>query len=236
MGGCKFSDRSWPGLNFPVLVTIFIIHFLHVRSVSQDDFPQLRQPFHPDDVRGAPLQRNSIFRPSGKSIYSTFGCSNTTDLISCLWNTWLWSFIVSGQRKEYSETLNKQSDSIHVRVEVSLYESARRHAHYNQQYQLWALLLHEPPQHLFTCDLDGRELKTLDDCMAKLKRLDAKGRLWPQEMIMEVHGGYLLLCDIETKVGYYMPQEFKKMDNTAPRWHFGKSHPTRLGCEDPPSR
>ncbi|CAG07511.1 unnamed protein product [Tetraodon nigroviridis] len=35
--------------------------------------------------------------------------------------------------------------------------------------------------------------------MAKLKRLDGKGRLWPQQMIMEVHRGYLLLSDIETK-------------------------------------
>uniref|UniRef100_A0A672YWC0 EPS8-like 3b n=1 Tax=Sphaeramia orbicularis TaxID=375764 RepID=A0A672YWC0_9TELE len=38
-----------------------------------------------------------------------------------------------------------------------------------------------------------------NDCLAKLKRLDAKGRLWPQEMILEVQGGYLILCDIETK-------------------------------------
>lgn len=63
-----------------------------------------------------------------------------------------------------------------------------------------------PPQHLFTCELDGQELKTVDDCMAKLKRLDAKGRLWPQEMIMEVQRAYLVLSDIETKVGHYMPQ------------------------------
>uniref|UniRef100_H3CE46 EPS8 signaling adaptor L3b n=1 Tax=Tetraodon nigroviridis TaxID=99883 RepID=H3CE46_TETNG len=82
-------------------------------------------------------------RPSGKSIYM--------------------------QRKEYSETLNREAET-HFRVE-----------------------------HLLTCELDGRELKTLDSCMAKLKRLDGKGRLWPQQMIMEVHRGYLLLSDIETK-------------------------------------
>ncbi|XP_045897653.1 epidermal growth factor receptor kinase substrate 8-like protein 3b [Micropterus dolomieu] len=74
------------------------------------------------------------------------------------------------QRKEYSEELNRQSDDFHVRVE-----------------------------HLFTCELDGQELKTVDSCVAKLKRLDVKGRLWPQEMIMEVQGEYLLLSDIETK-------------------------------------
>ncbi|KAM7404600.1 hypothetical protein PAMP_011935 [Pampus punctatissimus] len=74
------------------------------------------------------------------------------------------------QRKEYSEGLNRRPDDFHVRVE-----------------------------HLFTCELDGMDMKTLDDCVAKLKRLDAKGRLWPQEMIMEAQGGYLLLSDIETK-------------------------------------
>ncbi|KAM8864033.1 epidermal growth factor receptor kinase substrate 8-like protein 3b isoform 1-T4 [Spinachia spinachia] len=74
------------------------------------------------------------------------------------------------QRKEYSEVLDKHPDNFHVRVE-----------------------------HLLTCKLDGQEVKTLDDCLAKLKRLDAKGRLWPQEMGMEVQAGYLLLNDIETK-------------------------------------
>lgn len=62
-----------------------------------------------------------------------------------------------------------------------------------------SLLLHLL-QHLFTCELDGRELKTLDDCVTKLKRLDSKGRLWAQEMIMELQRGYLVLSDIETKV------------------------------------
>ncbi|KAM8753650.1 epidermal growth factor receptor kinase substrate 8-like protein 3b [Acanthopagrus schlegelii] len=111
---------------------------------SQEDVHLQRRPYPQDDLREAPLQRNGMFRPSGKSIYM--------------------------QRKEYSETLNKQSDSFHIRVE-----------------------------HLFTCELDGQELKTVDDCLAKLKRLDAKGRLWPQDMIMEVQRGYVVLSDIETK-------------------------------------
>ncbi|XP_040008755.1 epidermal growth factor receptor kinase substrate 8-like protein 3b [Xiphias gladius] len=113
------------------------------RGFSQEDFPQQRRAFLPDDLKGAP-PRNNMSRPSGKSIYM--------------------------QRKEYSESLNRKSDNFHVRVE-----------------------------HLFTCELDGQEVKTVNDCVAKLKRLDAKGRVWPQEMIMEVEGGYLLLSDIETK-------------------------------------
>ncbi|XP_040921347.1 epidermal growth factor receptor kinase substrate 8-like protein 3b [Toxotes jaculatrix] len=114
------------------------------RGFLQDDLPQQRRPFQQDDLKGAPLQRNGMSRPSGKSIYN--------------------------QRKEYSESLNRDPDNFHVRVE-----------------------------HLFTFELDGQAVKTVDDCVAKLKRLDTKGRLWPQEMIMEIQRGYLLLNDIETK-------------------------------------
>nr|XP_019944553.1 PREDICTED: epidermal growth factor receptor kinase substrate 8-like isoform X1 [Paralichthys olivaceus]XP_019944555.1 PREDICTED: epidermal growth factor receptor kinase substrate 8-like isoform X1 [Paralichthys olivaceus] len=74
------------------------------------------------------------------------------------------------QRKEYSETLTRKKDNFQVRVE-----------------------------HLLTCELDGKEMNTLEDCLSKLKWLDTKGRLWGQEMILEVHGGYVMLSDIETK-------------------------------------
>ncbi|KAM3617850.1 uncharacterized protein V6R79_012046 [Siganus canaliculatus] len=114
------------------------------RSLSQEEF-SFPRPFSYDEARESPMQRNSMFRPSGRAIYT--------------------------QRKEYSDTLNRGSENLHVRVE-----------------------------HLFTCDLDGEELKKVDDCMAKLKRLDGKGRVWPQEMIMEVQGAYLVLSDIETKL------------------------------------
>ncbi|KAM6977746.1 epidermal growth factor receptor kinase substrate 8-like protein 3b [Aplochiton taeniatus] len=83
-------------------------------------------------------------RPTGKSIYM--------------------------QRKEYSESVNKQPDNFQYRVE-----------------------------HLFTCEQDGQEVRSLDDCVTRLKRLDAKGRVWGQEMVMEVQRGNLLLTDIETK-------------------------------------
>ncbi|XP_058497841.1 epidermal growth factor receptor kinase substrate 8-like protein 3b isoform X1 [Solea solea] len=115
------------------------------RGFSPEDFPQQRRAFQQDDLKAPPLQRNGLSRPSGKFIYR--------------------------QRKEYSETLNRQTDNLHVRVE-----------------------------HLFTCEIDGEAMKRLEDCVAKLKRLDTKGRLWPQEMIMEVQGGYVLLSDIESKI------------------------------------
>ncbi|KAJ8372812.1 hypothetical protein AAFF_G00276670 [Aldrovandia affinis] len=89
-------------------------------------------------------QRSSMSRPSGKSIYM--------------------------QRKEYSESMNRQPDNFQYRVE-----------------------------HLFTCEMDGQEVRTLNDCIARLKTMDAKGRVWGQEMILEVHRGSLQMSDIETK-------------------------------------
>ncbi|XP_054905670.1 epidermal growth factor receptor kinase substrate 8-like protein 3b [Poeciliopsis prolifica] len=113
------------------------------RGFSQEDFPQ-RRAFHQDEPKESLLQRNSMSRPSGKSIYM--------------------------QRKEYAEMLNKNPDSFQVRVE-----------------------------HLLICELDGQELRSENDCVTKLKELDGKGRLWPQEMILEIKGAYVVLCDIETK-------------------------------------
>lgn len=102
-------------------------------------------------------------------------------------------FSISEQRKEYLEELNKEPDIFQVRVEV------RTHLlEDNCNVKLFTFF--STLQHLFTCELDGQQVRTTDDCVAKLMKLDAKGRLWPQEMIMGLNGAYLLLCDIETKV------------------------------------
>lgn len=45
----------------------------------------------------------------------------------------------------------------------------------------------------------------MDDCVTRLQRLEAKGRVWGQEVILEVQGGYLQLNDIETKVANLSP-------------------------------
>lgn len=55
-------------------------------------------------------------------------------------------------------------------------------------------------QHLFTCDLDGKDLSNVRDCVERLKLLDQMGRVWGQNMMLEVQGANLLLSDIETKV------------------------------------
>ncbi|XP_030634199.1 epidermal growth factor receptor kinase substrate 8-like protein 3 [Chanos chanos] len=74
------------------------------------------------------------------------------------------------QRKEYAESIKKQLGKFQYRVE-----------------------------HLLTCDLDGKEMYGVDDCIERLVLLDNTDRVWGQDMILEVQDGNLLLSDIETK-------------------------------------
>ncbi|KAK7146046.1 hypothetical protein R3I93_013692 [Phoxinus phoxinus] len=74
------------------------------------------------------------------------------------------------QRKEYAESVIRQPDNFQHRVE-----------------------------HLFTFMLDGREMSSIDDCVSRLKNMDSKGKVWGQDMIMQVQANHLQLCDIETK-------------------------------------
>ncbi|KAG2468353.1 AT5F1 synthase, partial [Polypterus senegalus] len=87
---------------------------------------------------------------------------------------WAWDPAVlhnrNKQRKEYAEEVNKQVRNVEYRVE-----------------------------HLFSCELDQKDLKTVDDCISRLKLLDARGRVWGQEMILQVKNGSLQLMDIEAK-------------------------------------
>lgn len=55
-------------------------------------------------------------------------------------------------------------------------------------------------QHLFTCELNTAEFRNVSDCVERLKVLGETGRLWGQNMLLEVRGPSLLLTDIETKV------------------------------------
>lgn len=48
--------------------------------------------------------------------------------------------------------------------------------------------------------MNAVELRTLADCVERLKLLEETGRLWGQNMLLEVSGPMLLLTDIETKV------------------------------------
>ncbi|KAM8914427.1 epidermal growth factor receptor kinase substrate 8-like protein 3 isoform 2-T3 [Spinachia spinachia] len=74
------------------------------------------------------------------------------------------------QRMEYAQSVNKMMNTLQYRVE-----------------------------HLFTCDLDGKGLRSVGDCVQRLKLLDGMGRVWAQNMQLEVRAAHLLLTDIETK-------------------------------------
>ncbi|KAJ7999121.1 hypothetical protein DPEC_G00212120 [Dallia pectoralis] len=74
------------------------------------------------------------------------------------------------QRKEYADSINKMMSKFQYRVE-----------------------------HLFTCDLDSEEVQDVNGCVQRLKTLDESGRVWGQDMFLEVRNGFLLLTDIETK-------------------------------------
>ncbi|XP_063072653.1 epidermal growth factor receptor kinase substrate 8-like protein 3 [Engraulis encrasicolus] len=72
------------------------------------------------------------------------------------------------QRKEYVENINKQMGRFQYKVE-----------------------------HLFTCDVEGPDMR-LDDCVERLKMLEAMGSIWGQDMILQARNGCLQLIDIET--------------------------------------
>ncbi|MEQ2266521.1 hypothetical protein XENORESO_008659, partial [Xenotaenia resolanae] len=69
-------------------------------------------------------------------------------------------------------------------------------------------------EHLFTCDLNGKDLKNIKDCVERLKVVDHTSRIWGQDMILEVRGTNLLLMDFETKeeLESFSPSEVKGME------------------------
>uniref|UniRef100_A0A3B5KTA6 Uncharacterized protein n=1 Tax=Xiphophorus couchianus TaxID=32473 RepID=A0A3B5KTA6_9TELE len=67
--------------------------------------------------------------------------------------------------------------------------------------------------HLFTCDLNGKDLRNIPDCVERLKLLDQTDRIWGQNMVLEVRGANLLLIDYETKeeLESFSPGEIKEL-------------------------
>ncbi|XP_014330216.1 epidermal growth factor receptor kinase substrate 8-like protein 3 isoform X1 [Xiphophorus maculatus] len=68
-------------------------------------------------------------------------------------------------------------------------------------------------EHLFTCDLNGKDLRNIPDCVERLKLLDQTDRIWGQNMVLEVRGANLLLIDYETKeeLESFSPGEIKEL-------------------------
>ncbi|XP_078054018.1 epidermal growth factor receptor kinase substrate 8-like protein 3b [Mustelus asterias] len=74
------------------------------------------------------------------------------------------------QRKAYALTLSNAENLVQYRVE-----------------------------HLITCDLGSKDVMTMDHCIKKFKLLDAKGKIWGQDMILQLNGTTFKMAEIETK-------------------------------------
>ncbi|NWS45745.1 ES8L3 protein, partial [Probosciger aterrimus] len=53
-------------------------------------------------------------------------------------------------------------------------------------------------EHLLTARLDG-DLRSAGDCVARLRALEAQGRVWGQDLILQVKDQQLVLRDVESK-------------------------------------
>ncbi|XP_061488574.1 epidermal growth factor receptor kinase substrate 8-like protein 3 isoform X2 [Rhineura floridana] len=74
------------------------------------------------------------------------------------------------QRKEYTETMIKQQHEFQHRVE-----------------------------HLLTVNADGKEISNVENCIDRLKMMDAQGQVWGQDMLLQVKDHKLLLTDVEAE-------------------------------------
>uniref|UniRef100_UPI00398F7732 epidermal growth factor receptor kinase substrate 8-like protein 3b n=1 Tax=Pristiophorus japonicus TaxID=55135 RepID=UPI00398F7732 len=54
-------------------------------------------------------------------------------------------------------------------------------------------------EHLTTCDLDSNNMTSVDHCITKLKLLHAKGKIWGQDMLLQLIDTSFKMVDIETK-------------------------------------
>ncbi|NXF45514.1 ES8L3 protein, partial [Oceanites oceanicus] len=76
---------------------------------------------------------------------------------------------IYNQRKDYSQTLLKPQSHFQHHVE-----------------------------HLLTVRLE-RDIRSTDDCLERLKMLEAQGRVWGQDLILQVKDQELVLRDVESK-------------------------------------
>uniref|UniRef100_A0A8C0B030 EPS8 like 3 n=1 Tax=Buteo japonicus TaxID=224669 RepID=A0A8C0B030_9AVES len=71
-------------------------------------------------------------------------------------------------------------------------------------------------EHLLTVRLE-RDIRSTDDCLARLKVLEAQGRVWGQDLILQVKDQELMLRDVESKGPYMAPEQGAEIP--APDFH-----------------